>query len=74
MTLNRFQISWHVPTDPELALALEIFKQLVEPSLELLENLLDDSKKRDAVWRNEFCRFELPFWVDDDCSQKVTDT
>lgn len=34
------QISWHVPTKDEIELAIRIFKELVEPTLDLLEGLM----------------------------------
>jgi proteasome activator subunit 4 len=42
-----------------LSLALEIFKQLVEPSLDKLDSLLTGDNTRDATWRNDFCRFVI---------------
>lgn len=50
------QLSWHTPIDAELDFALDIFKQLVEPSLTRLDGLLNDVDTTDATWRNEFCR------------------
>lgn len=36
-----YQVSWHVPDEEELDFALEIFKEIVEPTLERLEHLLE---------------------------------
>ncbi|KAJ7071321.1 hypothetical protein C8F01DRAFT_1216892 [Mycena amicta] len=35
------QISWHVPSAAEIDCALQMFKELVEPTLDILEQLLD---------------------------------
>ncbi|EPQ60969.1 hypothetical protein GLOTRDRAFT_135553 [Gloeophyllum trabeum ATCC 11539] len=50
------KISWHVPSAEEIDFALEIFKDLVEPTLDQLYRLLDKDVSRDAIWRNDFCR------------------
>lgn len=50
------KITWHVPTIEEIDLALQIFRELIEPCLEALNKLLD-AETRDAVWRNDFCRY-----------------
>ncbi|KAJ4476693.1 hypothetical protein J3R30DRAFT_3704168 [Lentinula aciculospora] len=51
------QISWHVPNDEEIDFSIEVFRELVEPTLATLDNLLSDSNaERDASWRNDFCR------------------
>ena len=34
------QLSWHVPSSEEIDFALQIFKEIVEPALDLLEELL----------------------------------
>ncbi|KAF9073805.1 armadillo-type protein [Rhodocollybia butyracea] len=49
-------ISWHVPNDEEIEFAIAVFKELVEPTLSTLDNLLDSGVERDATWRNDFCR------------------
>jgi len=46
-----------VPHDHEIAFVLDVFKQIVQPTLESLEALLEDGVVRDAVWRNDFCRY-----------------
>ncbi|KAF5377624.1 hypothetical protein D9615_005155 [Tricholomella constricta] len=55
-TPDEVTISWHVPDDEEIQLALDIFKTLIEPTLEILENLIGTDIPRDEVWRNDFCR------------------
>lgn len=50
------KITWHVPNEEEIDLALQIFSELVEPCLEKLNQLLS-AEIRDAVWRNDFCRY-----------------
>ena len=65
-------MSWHVPNEDEIDFVLEVFRDIVEPTLEMLEALLEDGISlsptrarfrtkllevtRDAVWRNDFCR------------------
>ncbi|KIO02352.1 hypothetical protein M404DRAFT_27957 [Pisolithus tinctorius Marx 270] len=49
-------ITWHVPNEEEINFALQIFSELVEPCLEKLNQLLS-AEIRDAVWRNDFCRY-----------------
>lgn len=34
------QLLWHVPNDEEIALALQVFQDIVEPAMEKLEQLL----------------------------------
>ena len=36
-------MSWHVPNDEEVEFALDIFKELIEPTLAMLEKLLETS-------------------------------
>ncbi|KAE9410746.1 ARM repeat-containing protein [Gymnopus androsaceus JB14] len=55
-TKEDVQISWHVPNDEEIDFAIEVFKELIEPTLKVLDNLLDSGVERDATWRNDFCR------------------
>lgn len=50
------KVSWHVPNDDELEFALQVFKELIEPTVGELEKLLEMDRPRDAVWRNDFCR------------------
>lgn len=34
-------MSWHVPCEEEIEFALDIFRELVKPTLEMLEALLE---------------------------------
>lgn len=35
-------MSWHVPSEEEIDFVLEVFRDIVEPTLEMLEALLED--------------------------------
>lgn len=35
-------MSWHVPSEEEIEFVLEVFRDIVEPTLEMLEALLED--------------------------------
>ncbi|KAI0702460.1 hypothetical protein BC835DRAFT_1411015 [Cytidiella melzeri] len=50
------EISWHVPDQEEIDFALQIFREVVEPTLSSIHALLEPGVKRDSVWRNDFCR------------------
>nr|GAT49743.1 membrane protein [Mycena chlorophos] len=50
------KISWHVPNADEVDYTLQIFEEIVEPTLTILEKLLDPANARNAVWSNDFCR------------------
>ncbi|KAG1716353.1 hypothetical protein ID866_837 [Astraeus odoratus] len=50
------KITWHVPNTEEIDLALQIFRELIEPCLDELNKLLL-AETRDAIWRNDFCRY-----------------
>ncbi|KAI5124439.1 hypothetical protein M0805_008323 [Coniferiporia weirii] len=55
---EEIQVSWHVPCTAEVDFALSLFRDLVEPTLGMLENLLNTPPlSRDSVWRNDFCRY-----------------
>jgi proteasome activator subunit 4 len=47
--LIRLKILWHVPNAAEIDFALRILHELVEPTLEALEKLLDTSGSK--VWK-----------------------
>ncbi|KAK1232607.1 Proteasome activator BLM10 [Marasmius sp. AFHP31] len=49
-------VSWHVPNQEEIDFAIQVFRELIEPTLSILESLLRPGVVRDAIWRNEFCR------------------
>ncbi|KAJ7655130.1 hypothetical protein DFH06DRAFT_491600 [Mycena polygramma] len=55
-TSEEVKISWHVPNNEEVDFAIQIFKELVEPTLDTLRQLLSPGETRNAVWSNEFCR------------------
>ncbi|KAJ7456675.1 hypothetical protein FB451DRAFT_613190 [Mycena latifolia] len=55
-------ISWHVPTVEEIDFTIRIFKELVEPTLDTLIQLLEPAT-RNTVWSNDFCR-HLSFVTD----------
>lgn len=50
------KITWHVPNAEEIEFALQIFQELIEPCMSKLTELLK-SEVRNAVWRNDFCRY-----------------
>ncbi|KAF8887975.1 hypothetical protein CPB84DRAFT_1684385 [Gymnopilus junonius] len=50
-------IEWHVPSEEEIAFALEIINRVAEPALKLVESLIETSNKWDNVGRNDFCRY-----------------
>ncbi|KAI0828367.1 hypothetical protein BC628DRAFT_1417934 [Trametes gibbosa] len=50
------KLSWHVPNEAEIDFVLRIFKEVIEPILDKLHDLLKPGVTRDSVWRNDFCR------------------
>ncbi|KAJ7225820.1 hypothetical protein GGX14DRAFT_422501 [Mycena pura] len=50
------RISWHIPSAEEVDFAIRIFKEVVEPALDVLSHLLESGVTRNAVWSNDFCR------------------
>ncbi|KAJ3973169.1 hypothetical protein EV361DRAFT_980091 [Lentinula raphanica] len=42
-TYAKEDISWHVPNDEEIDFAIEVFRELVEPTLTTLDHLLSDA-------------------------------
>ncbi|KAG8953342.1 hypothetical protein FRC04_002752 [Tulasnella sp. 424] len=51
------EVQWHVPSTKELEFAIEIFQQIITPSIVELEKLIQvPPTSRDGVWRNDFCR------------------
>lgn len=57
--LGAATVQWHVPNKDEIAFALELFDEIVDPTLTKLEALLGENVPRDAAWRNDYCRFLL---------------
>jgi len=51
------KVQWHVPNAEEIEFAIRIFSEVIEPTLSLLDGLLDPQTVRDASWRNDFCRY-----------------
>ncbi|KAJ7630634.1 hypothetical protein FB45DRAFT_1027837 [Roridomyces roridus] len=49
-------VSWHVPNSDEIDFSCQIFRELVEPALNLLIKLLEPGAVRNTVWSNDFCR------------------
>jgi proteasome activator subunit 4 len=49
-------INWHMPTDAEIAFALEILDKIVAPRLGQIEALQAEGTQRDKIWSNDFCR------------------
>ncbi|OBZ79723.1 Proteasome activator complex subunit 4 [Grifola frondosa] len=49
-------LTWHVPNTEEIDFVLQIFRDLIEPTLNILDGLLESNVTHDAVWRNDFCR------------------
>jgi proteasome activator subunit 4 len=35
-------MSWHVPSEEEIEFVLEVFREIIEPTLGMLEALLED--------------------------------
>ncbi|KAH8120571.1 ARM repeat-containing protein [Phellopilus nigrolimitatus] len=55
---EEIQMSWHIPSADEIDFVLSLFHQLVEPTLGMLEELLNTPpESRDSAWRNDFCRY-----------------
>ncbi|KDQ20580.1 hypothetical protein BOTBODRAFT_169318 [Botryobasidium botryosum FD-172 SS1] len=51
-------IEWHMPTDEEIAFAMEILDTVVASALDTLDGLLNvPAASRDHAWRNDFCRY-----------------
>lgn len=59
-TLGEVQVTWHVPTDAEIGLALRVLRQVVAPALDVLDARLHEAAHDDA-WHNDVCRYLL--WV-----------
>lgn len=53
---SEVKITWHVPSAEEIDFSLQLFRELVEPAMTRLDLLLETSS-RDAIWRNDFCRY-----------------
>jgi hypothetical protein len=42
---NYGQLSWHVPSDDEIGFAIQIFKDIVDPTISILESLITPGKQ-----------------------------
>ena len=51
------KIDWHVPTDAEVEMALELLDRIVIPAMDKVEALQADGLTRDKAWSNDFCRY-----------------
>lgn len=51
------KIEWHVPSNDEISVVLEILNRIVSPALDKLEALLPSAGSWDGVARNDFCRY-----------------
>lgn len=49
-------MTWHTPSEEEIAFALDILQEIVKPCLDSLNRLLEEEAENPAVWRNDFCR------------------
>lgn len=56
-TVNDATIDWHVPSDGEVALVLEILDKVASPLLDKVEALTARANSWDSVDRNDFCRY-----------------
>ncbi|KAJ7102239.1 hypothetical protein B0H15DRAFT_813790 [Mycena belliarum] len=52
---EQVKVSWHVPKSSEIDFTIRIFKEVVEPTLDALIQLLEPGT-RNTVWSNDFCR------------------
>ncbi|KAF8587289.1 ARM repeat-containing protein [Ramaria rubella] len=52
------KVEWHVPSNEEIAFALEFLEDIVKPVMDKLDALLAQPKAMwNSVWRNDFCRY-----------------
>ena len=49
-------MTWHTPSEEEITFALDILREIVKPTLDSLDRLLEEQVVDPAVWRNDFCR------------------
>jgi hypothetical protein len=45
-----------VSSDDEIEFALEILREIVKPSMDTLDELLEENNTNQDIWRNDFCR------------------
>ncbi|CDS82081.1 related to BLM10-proteasome activator subunit [Sporisorium scitamineum] len=51
------KINWHVPSEAEISMALELLDRIVVPALDKVEALQAEDLTRDKAWSNDFCRY-----------------
>ena len=51
------KINWHVPSEAEIAMALELIDRILVPALDKVEALQAEGLPRDKAWSNDFCRY-----------------
>ncbi|SJX61736.1 related to BLM10-proteasome activator subunit [Sporisorium reilianum f. sp. reilianum] len=51
------KINWHVPSEAEISMALELLDRIVVPALDKVEALQVEGLTRDKAWSNDFCRY-----------------
>ena len=51
-------MSWHVPSEEEIEFILEVFRDIVEPTLGMLEALLEDGMS--PISARVHCRADFP--------------
>ena len=51
------KINWHVPTEAEINMALEVLDRVVVPALDRVDALQAEGLARDKAWSNDFCRY-----------------
>lgn len=44
------KIAWHVPNDAEIDFVLQLFKDVIEPTLQLLRGLLEKSGAKSSLF------------------------
>lgn len=54
---DEVELDWHVPSSDEFDMAVELFKEVLEPELNRMEALITSTKGKD--WSNDFCRISL---------------
>lgn len=59
-TLHEVEMTWHVPSEAEVDMALRVLQQVVVPVLDRLDARLQETAHDDA-WHNDVCRYLL--WV-----------
>ncbi|TIA90807.1 hypothetical protein E3P99_01381 [Wallemia hederae] len=55
---SEVDVEWHIPSTEEIDMAVELYKEILEPSLNTLDALSTASTK-DKEWSNDFCRATL---------------